>query len=147
MTTSVHAIAKFIVRNSSTQISNLKLQKLLYYTQGWHLGMWKTPIFNAEIQAWIHGPVVPEVFREYRDYKWTPIADLPGTISIDSHAETHIKAVLRAYGRLTAAQLEALSHKESPWILARKGLGPTEPSTQEISHESMRRFFSKKANG
>lgn len=56
-------------------VSNLKLQKLLYYAQAWHLAIFKQPLFNDEIEAWVHGPVVPEVFRAYRDNKWASIPD------------------------------------------------------------------------
>lgn len=37
-------------------ISNLKLQKLLYYEQGYHLAIFDTPLFDADIEAWMYGP-------------------------------------------------------------------------------------------
>jgi uncharacterized phage-associated protein len=59
------------------QIDNLKLQKLLYYTQAWHLAIFGTPILAEQIEAWVHGPVIPDVFRLYRDCRWNSI---PATV-------------------------------------------------------------------
>jgi uncharacterized phage-associated protein len=146
MTTSAHTIAKFIIQKSVTPISNLKLQKLLYYVQGWHLGLYGPPVFNEQIQAWIHGPVVPAVFQSYRQFKWTPIPADYGPVKVDKDTADHVIAILGAFGKLSAAQLEAISHKEAPWIEARKGIEPNCPSTSVITHDSMRRFFGKLAN-
>src|SRR6478735_8493369 len=49
-------------------LSNLKLQKLLYYAQGWHLALRGEPLFREDLQAWSHGPVVPSVYRAFRDF-------------------------------------------------------------------------------
>lgn len=48
-------------------ISNLKIQKLTYYAQGFSLVLLGKPLFNEKIEAWMHGPVVPELYRKYRD--------------------------------------------------------------------------------
>jgi uncharacterized phage-associated protein len=142
MTASAHTVAKFIVQKSeASTISNLKLQKLLYYVQGWHLGIHGSPVFTDEIQAWIHGPVVPAIFQTYRNFKWTPITVDATPANVDAPTSKHILAVLDAYGKLTAAQLESLSHRESPWIEARKGLDPKSPSRAVITLNSMKHFF------
>src|ERR1700744_6380025 len=64
-------VAKYILLISNdedgTLISNLKLQKLLYYCQGFSLAMLGRPLFDARIKAWEHGPVVPEVYKVYRE--------------------------------------------------------------------------------
>jgi uncharacterized phage-associated protein len=48
------------------ELSNLKLQKLLYYAQGHHLARFGHALFEEPIQAWSHGPVVPGVYHEYK---------------------------------------------------------------------------------
>jgi uncharacterized phage-associated protein len=146
MTIPVQNIAKFIIQQASP-ISNLKLQKLLYYAQGWHLGIKGTPLFSEEIQAWVHGPVVPEVFQRYRDFKWKPIAAEHDCASLPEPTHRYVMSVLKAYGHLRADQLERLSHLEDPWRSARKGLDPKVSSKVVISHESMRKYFVKLANG
>ena len=147
MTTSAHDIAKFIIQKSQTPISNLKLQKLLYYAQGWHLGIYEEPIFTEQIQAWIHGPVVPAVFQTYREFKWTPISVDPTPVKMNASTSKHVLGILGAFGKFTASQLEAISHKEDPWIKARKGFDPKSPSKAVITHDSMKRYFGKLANG
>ena len=145
-TTSLH-VAKFIIQKAKSPVSNLKIQKLLYYVQGWHLGIHGEPVFSHPIQAWIHGPVVPYVFGKFKGYKWTSIPPDPTPMVLTPQVEVHEMKVLNAYQHLTAAQLEAISHKESPWLEARRGLAPDQPSTAEITHASMKRYFRQKAHG
>lgn len=67
------AIAPYIVYLGSLEpepdLTNLKLQKLLYYAQAWHLVFRQEPLFTDRIEAWRHGPVVPSVFRQYRHFE------------------------------------------------------------------------------
>ena len=56
-------------------ISNLKLQKLLYYAQAWHLAIYDTRLFPERFQAWVHGPVIPEIYHRYKEFGPRPIID------------------------------------------------------------------------
>lgn len=143
-------LAKYIIvccSGGSKSITNLKLQKLLYYAQAWHLALRSTPLFNDRIEAWVHGPVVPVVFREYRDFKWSALpAD---NLSAKPHAEVcnHVAEVLAAYGKFDATQLEQLTHNEDPWKEARKGIPGDMASTNEISQDAMRKYYRARLNG
>jgi uncharacterized phage-associated protein len=140
-------IAKTIVYlsdKSGDPISNLKLQKLLYYTQGWHLAIFGQAVFAEDIQAWIHGPAVPEVYRAFKDYGSSPIPPCESAPDIDIATGEHIRNVLSAYNHLSAWQLEQLTHSEEPWIVARGGIPDDQSSDAVITHESMRSFFLKK---
>ncbi len=69
----VEDVAKyFIARSDDSQsgelISNLKLQKLLYYAQGLHLALHDRPLFDASIVKWTHGPVVEDIYRRYKSH-------------------------------------------------------------------------------
>lgn len=144
--TPVKDIAKVVIQKSSGPISNLKLQKLLYYVQGWSLGLRDEPAFESRIEAWVHGPVVPEIFHAYRHYRWNTI-DVPSeSIRVHDADAAHIENVLSAYGHLSASQLEALSHDESPWIEARAGLSPRDLSNVVITHDAMKTFFKSQSN-
>jgi len=127
-------------RNRNLDTTNLKLQKLLYYAQAWNLVFKDRPLFLESIEAWIHGPVVPSVFRRFRAYRWLPI-----TCSVnpchDVLVSEHIESVLSAYGKFDASQLERLTHHESPWLDARRGLEPDAPSHKVISHGAMREYY------
>lgn len=127
-------------------ISNLKLQKLLYYSQAWYLAIFKKPLFNEDIEAWVHGPVVPQVFRRYRICRWSPIpkGDSEGMSPRDSR---HIVEIWKAYGKFGAYDLERMTHADKPWKHARSGLLPDESSHRVITKDSMMRYYSSRLHG
>jgi uncharacterized phage-associated protein len=151
MTPTASNVAKFILMRfqaNRSSLINLKLQKLLYYSQAWHLAFTGEALFHDRIEAWIHGPVVPTVFGEYKQFGWSPISIADGgTLHADGELVAHVDNVLRAYGSMNAWQLERLSHSESPWREARGGLPPDAPSKNVITEESMRAFYSRMVNG
>jgi uncharacterized phage-associated protein len=127
-------------------VSNLKLQKLLYYSQAWHLALFKQPFFNDEIEAWVHGPVVPEVFKAYRDNKWARIPMVEGFV-IPEGVRGHLEEVWRVYGNLDAYDLERLTHSEEPWLRARGGIAPDVSSHAVIMKDWMRDYYSSRLHG
>ena len=143
--TTASAIAKHILGACKAKqdfITNLKLQKLLYYAQAWHLAIYGEPLFPDRIEAWVHGPVVPSVFREYRSFRWSPIWPTPDDdVFLSSREKAHLEAVLEEYGKFDASSLERMTHAETPWINARAGLAPDASSNNEISHDSMRLYY------
>ena len=140
--TSVKDVSKIVIQKSAEPISNLKLQKLLYYVQGWSLALYDRLAFHEEIQAWVHGPVVPAAFYEYKHYRWNPIEVPTEVVAISEGESSHVADVLSVYGKFTATQLERISHEESPWRDARTGLEPNAISQVVITPESMKAFFS-----
>jgi uncharacterized phage-associated protein len=127
------------------EVSNLKLQKLLYYAEAWNLALGKGSLFTETLEAWVHGPVTPGVFRSYKDFRWSPITN-PRTEGIsDESIVEHINTILDAYGSFHATELERLTHNEKPWLEAREGLEPDEPSTRPISRETMAGFYAEQA--
>jgi uncharacterized phage-associated protein len=121
---------------SGDNITNLKLQKLLYYAQGFHLAMHDgEPLFDDLICAWEHGPVVPEVYREYKDHGSDPIQRPEHYDAQDYAPEVRelLDAVWRAYGQFAAWKLRDLTHEEAPWR--------DTPRNEPISRQSLRTFF------
>lgn len=137
---SVHDVASYILRKTGS-ISTWKLQKLAYYSQAWHLVWDEEPLFDAQIQAWSNGPVVPELYKvhcgKYSVRRWPKGS---GAKLTDSEKET-IDAVLTGYGEMTGHQLSALTHSEDPWKEARTGLRPTQRSVRQIKPEAMKAFY------
>lgn len=133
-----HIIA--VCQKRDEEISNLKLQKLIYYAQAWHLAFYDRPLFRDRVEAWIHGPVVPLVFREFKGYGWKPISASASPMLPD-RTKLHLREVLRVYGKFDALTLERMTHQESPWRNARNGLAPDEPSNRVITHEAMKKFY------
>lgn len=137
----VQDVAKWFLGKES--ITHKKLQKLCYYGQAWSCALYNgRPLFNAEIQAWVHGPVIPELYVKYVDYKWLPIEQLHDeTISLCEEEEDVLNAVYDTYGPLTGDQLERLTHSELPWKEARGDLEPWVTSRTPIDLSTMERFY------
>ena len=125
-------------------VSNLMLQKLLYYAHAWNLVLNAGPLFREPIEAWVHGPVVPSVFRRFKMHRWNPIPP-PATPCDDAALLRHLDSILTVYGRYTAKQLETLTHREAPWRDARRGYATDQPSNVVISDEAMQTFYSRLA--
>jgi uncharacterized phage-associated protein len=136
-------------------ISNKKLQKLLYYIQAWHFVYFNGEnIFEEDIlpEAWVHGPVFPSIYKEYKGFGFSPItineqdSKSYTTLVTSSNLTTDqvelLEAVLKQYGNRTAFELEYLSHSESPWLNAREGLKPFQTCETVISKESIVNFYS-----
>jgi uncharacterized phage-associated protein len=137
---SVHDVASYILHKQGS-ISTWKLQKLVYYSQAWNLAWNEKPLFDAKIEAWANGPVVPELYRLHRkEYSVSRWPEGSGARLTKPEKET-IDSVLASYGNLSGRQLSALTHNESPWLMAREGLDSTQPSKRRISVEDMQRYY------
>ena len=93
-------------------MSNLKLQKMLYYEQGFHLAAFDTPLFDENIEAWMFGPVVPEVYEKYAKYDAKGI-EPPTQIDIKLNEEetTLFNNVFDVYNQYSAVKLVEMTHK------------------------------------
>ncbi|MEG3835585.1 MULTISPECIES: type II toxin-antitoxin system antitoxin SocA domain-containing protein [unclassified Microcoleus] len=129
-------------REAGDTISPLKLQKLVYYAQAWSLVFRSQPLFDQDIEAWVSGPIVRDVWDEYKAYKYS---DIPAPDNLESEFDEDeievLEEVWNAYGELSAKHLAELTQSETPWLNARKGLEPAETSTQIISHEDMKSCY------
>lgn len=141
----VHAVAAYILQQQGP-MTTMKLQKLAYYSQAWHLVWDGEPLFDAPIEAWMNGPVVRDLYRQHRGNfrvaDW-PQGD-PSTLR-DNECET-IDVVLDNYGDLAPQVLSEMTHREAPWQEAREGLEPTARSRRAISLDSMQEFYDALAN-
>lgn len=128
-------------------INSKKLQKLLYYAQAWYLTFRDEPLFNEDIYAWVYGPAVKSIYLKYKKYGFDRINE-PVNIKFIYTIPDDVKGILNSvwdnYGKFDADYLVMLSHSETPWIEARKGLQPTDSSDNIISLEAMKEYYSKK---
>lgn len=135
-------VAKYFLAMSSDEsgdlISNLKLQKLAYYAQGFSLALLGRPLFEERIEAWMHGPVVPELYHAYKDYGSGAIphpAEFDHNVLAKEEREL-LDEVYQVYGQYSAWRLRELTHDEAPWRESYR-----EGGNREISHAAMTRFF------
>lgn len=114
-------IAKKIIASTDSEkgeiISNLKLQKLLYYMQGFFIAVFDKPLFDSDIKAWQYGPVVEEMYYHFKEFG-------SGAISISSDEniiellhdeELLFREVMEEFGQFSAIKLMQISHEERPW--------------------------------
>lgn len=131
------------------EVTPLELQKLLYYIQGIFLSIYRRPIFEEDCQAWVHGPVYSDVYYLFNDFLYNPIDDprfalLEGIAdNLSNDEKATINLVLNTFGMYVGKILERITHKEDPWIEARKGLEKDERSNEIISKEDIRKYFKK----
>jgi uncharacterized phage-associated protein len=113
-------------------MTNMKVQKLLYYTQSLYLALFDEPLFDDEIQAWRYGPVCPPAYRFYSKFEseQLPIPDATDLLQISEDVQNLLDEVWEYFGELHAYYLSDMTHLEFPWKKARKGL-PAKAASQE----------------
>jgi uncharacterized phage-associated protein len=134
----------WLANDTGSFISNLQLQKLVYYAQAWHLALYDQPLFEEDFQAWVHGPVIPELFEKYQHFSWQPIhqevhPDLPEAIV------THLTEVADEYFACNGYELERMTKAEPPWQQARGTLAPDAISANIIRKEWMKEYYETRA--
>lgn len=114
-------IAKYLITLASPEeedlMTNLRLQKLLYYAQGFYLALFGKPLFTEKIAAWQYGPVVPDVYRIYQQYGSNALPQ-PDDFNIDQYSqETQelLNEVYEVYGQYTAPILKRFTDQEPPY--------------------------------
>lgn len=140
-------------------ITNKKLQKLLYYVESWSL-VHTSSLIDEDFEAWVHGPVIPSVYREYKKFGYSAIRNeyAEGQSSssrleeltasgISEEQKELLFQVLDKYGGMASYQLETLTHAEEPWKSARKECDALSHSSNIITKDSMRNYYSSLLNG
>lgn len=129
------------------EVTPLMLQKLLYFIQGIYSALYGSPIFAEDCRAWVHGPVYPEVYDLFRDFKYNPIEDprfalLEGSADALTEEEKKvIDLVVNTFGMYGGKVLERITHNEDPWKHARKGYDDSVPSSEPLSKESISKYY------
>ena len=134
-------IANFLVylmSDSCDDLTNLKLNKILYYAQGHYLKNYGKPLFEDAIEAWPHGPVVHSVYHSYKCFNNQPITEYneEKVSLIEDKVKSFLVDVARKYGRFTASTLRNMTHKpKSPWAETQEG--------EEITVQHIKDYFIK----
>lgn len=144
MTSSAKDIAQYLLFVTSREseeggqrselLTHLKLQKLLYYVQGFHLALLGRAAFKEEIIAWDHGPVVREVYNVYKDGGAAGIEPPDSPPGIPADTQKVVDEVAEVYGQFSAWRLREMTHDTPPWKNA--------PKDAVIGHQSMQEYFS-----
>lgn len=122
--------------DSGDLLTNLKIQKLVYYAQGFSLAITGEPLFDEKIEHWDHGPVVPDLYHALKNNGSSVIVAPDDYIPSDHLSEEQInliKEVQDVYGQFSAWKLRDMTHLEDPWMNTLSG--------QEITTDSLKTFF------
>jgi uncharacterized phage-associated protein len=150
-----HIVTHYINQKGDS-ISHKKLQKLIYYVEAWHLVNFDKPLIDEDFEAWVHGPVIPQLYQKLKEFGFNKIEVINDEYdSINEEINALIKknrinteqvelinSVLDRYGSLTSFELELLTHNEKPWIETRKGVPPHVSCNDVISKSRMKEFYS-----
>ena len=128
MTCSAIAVANHFIQEHPDEITHLKLQKLVYISHGWHLGIFRKKLVEDELaEAWKHGPVFPSIYHSFKQFGSKPIDGLAteldekgrqivSVLPSDEEKIELLQAIWEVYGHLTGPDLSNLTHAErTPW--------------------------------
>lgn len=141
-------VAEYILafaNETGESVTNLKLQKMLYYAQAWHLANFSRPLFDEDFEAWVHGPVLPSLYHQFKQSGYAPIVtglrEEDISTKFDDQTLNFLREVIRVYLPHGGYELELMTHKEDPWVQARRGCEPDQYCSEVISKESMRAYY------
>lgn len=126
------------IDEEDSKITNLKLQKLLYYAQGFHLALFDDELYNEVIEAWMHGPVCPEAYQLFKQYGANIIPCDECDENFDEiFSKDQIELLDEVYdifGQFSGWKLRDMTHEEPTWI-------NNKDSANEISKDEMKEYF------
>lgn len=132
-------IAKYFINELHPE--PLKLQKLLYFAQGFSYAFYDKELFNDDFEAWVHGPVIPSIYHEYKSYEYNPIDLNYNLKEFNKDVIDLLEYVKNNYAKYDGKYLEEITHKEEPWLLSRTGLDPDERSDKTIPKSNIAAYF------
>ena len=128
--------------NEDFDMTNMKLNKLLYYAQGAYLARYGKALFSETIQAWQHGPVVPKVYFKYNHCEGNPISEVDSNYTAEAFSGDELMTlvdVMREYGKYTASTLRNLTHEAgTPWTSVY-----VDGKKETISKSILKQYFTK----
>lgn len=123
-------------------MTHKKLQKLCYFAQAWYLANFGIPLVPNRFEAWVHGPVSPDLYSRYRDWGWETIPQEKEEPDFnDNEIKGFLDQVYEVYGEYGADTLENITHKEEPWKNAREGYASGIYCRNPISQKDMKRYY------
>ena len=139
-------IAKyFLTKEAMTQ---KKIQKMVYYAYAWYIVNYNDNannityvLFTEKPQAWVHGPVFPSLYEEYKQYKRNNVPKIKNSILEKTELSEFLNQIWDVFGKYDGDELEFMTHNEKPWINARKGIPAISPSNEEIDLKDIYNYY------
>lgn len=128
-------------RERGEVITPLKLQKLMFYADAWHLALYDIDITGEKFKAWVHGPVLISQYHRFKEFRWMPITKEIQRPETDEKLAAHLNEIVEIFGSESAVALERMTHLETPWLEARGDIPPDEVCENYISKETTTKFY------
>lgn len=145
------AIANFVLdysEQSGISITNLSLQKIIYFCHVWTLIEQNQPLVKQSFEAWKHGPVLPYLYQEFKSFGALNITSRAQRInkfsgknevvpySFNEELHALLQQVVNFYSRLSSGMLVKLTHIENgPWHKIWEHQGSIKPGMRIDNHE------------
>ena len=156
MTYPTEAVANYFLERAQAvgeEISPMKLQKLVYYAQGWHLGILGEPLIDEQVEAWRFGPVIRSLYHEFKEFGNQPIDRLAKKSTPSNFSEPRIPKdpgptrdildkVYESYVGYSASRLSMMTHAPgTPWSRTVEDYGGSVPRGTDIPQDLIRKHF------
>lgn len=135
---SIYDIANYVLSKES--MTHKKLQKVSFYIYSWALIHFREKVINTSFQAWVHGPVSPELYLEYKGYGYKKINDY-SIVSIDGDLKMISDKVISFYSEFTGNDMEIKTHLEDPWKISRGDSLKYQPSNNKIEETAIIDYY------
>ncbi|MBS2126639.1 DUF4065 domain-containing protein ['Fragaria x ananassa' phyllody phytoplasma] len=115
----VFDVGFYIVKNNPYPTTKMKLNKMIYYAHAKHLVKTKKPLVKEQIQAWIYGPVFPELCKQLKKFTYQPLnidsLSIGDETKINATQKQILDDIISLYGNKEASFLSQQTHEEDPW--------------------------------
>jgi len=142
------ATARYLIHLANQEpeaelVTHLRLQKLLYYVQGYSLAVWDRPFFSERIEAWRNGPVVRAVYRLFAEYEDAPLPAREGRdlVPLSDQEKAFVRSLWEHHKQYSASALWQMTHREAPWRNVWANRPDDASGSDEIPPDAMRVFF------
>ena len=129
------------MRERGEVLTPLKLQKMMFYADAWHLALYDREITGEKFKAWVHGPVLISQYHRFKDFRWMPITSEITKPEVSPDLKSHLDEIIDIFGSETAVALERMTHQEAPWLEARGDIPDDEPCDNYISKKTTAEYY------
>lgn len=134
-------VAKYILCKTG-KIKAMALEKLTYYCKVWSLVWYGKSLVSDSPEAWRNGPVFPELFHQHKHLKFVSEHNIESTHELSDDEKRIVDMVLEAYQSFDGDELSDMTHNETPWNAARKGMPPDYSSNEIITDSMIAEYYS-----
>ena len=135
-------VAAALLRETGA-VTTMKLQKLVYYSQAWHLAFNSEPLFQDTIEAWEQRPITPVLYRKHKGQHKVSSWPFGNSDNLSKSERGTVSWVLAKYSHFSAESLSRMAHMETPWIIARGFSGNNDKSSDPIDLNIMSHFYAR----